>query len=164
MISVTEVETLLADPYAYYARRVLRLFPLDPLDAEVGAADYGNLVHATMARFIRRLAAGPWPGPDAARALFDDAAEAALAEAGARPGLLAFWRPRLTRIGGFVVAREEEARAANGIARSVTELKGEVLLRQPGPPRWSPGPTGSMCWPRAARHPRLQDRHPARRG
>ena len=65
---MTEVETLLADPYAFYARRVLGLRPVDPLDAEVGASDYGNLVHAAMARFIRRLAAGPWPGPDAARA------------------------------------------------------------------------------------------------
>ena len=45
-ISVTEVETLIADPYAFYAKRVLRLPPLDPLDAEVGAADYGTLVHA----------------------------------------------------------------------------------------------------------------------
>ncbi|RYI95435.1 MAG: double-strand break repair protein AddB, partial [Acetobacteraceae bacterium] len=76
-LSVTEVETLLADPYAFYARRVLRLNPVDPLDAEVGASDYGNLVHATMARFVRRLAAGPWPGPDAARAMFDEAADEA---------------------------------------------------------------------------------------
>ncbi|MDB5372754.1 MAG: addB, partial [Belnapia sp.] len=130
-ISVTEVETLLADPYAFYARRVLRLFPLDPLDAEVGAADYGNLVHAAMAGFIRWLAAGPWPGEVAAQAIFDEAAALALAEAGARPGLLAFWQPRLARIGGFVVEREAEARAGNAIARSLVELTGEIPLRQP---------------------------------
>lgn len=130
-ISVTEVETLLADPYAFYARRVLKLRSIDPLDAEVGASDYGNLVHAAMARFIRRLAAGPWPGEARAQAMFDEAAEVALAEAGARPGLLAFWRPRLARIGAFAVAQEAGARNGNGIARSVTEVKGEVTLRQP---------------------------------
>jgi ATP-dependent helicase/nuclease subunit B len=131
-ISVTEVETLIADPYAFYARRVLRLSPLDALDAEVGAADYGTLVHEAMARFVRRLAAGRWPGQDAAAAMFDAAAEEALAAAGARPGLAAFWRPRLARIGAFAVAQEAAARAGAGggrIAASQVELRGELPLR-----------------------------------
>lgn len=129
-ISVTEVETLIADPYAFYARRVLRLYPLDELDAEAGAADYGNLVHGAMARFIRRLGeGGRWPGHDAAAALFEAAAEEALAEAGARPGLVAFWRPRLARIGAFVIGQEAEARRAGRIVRSVVECRGELALR-----------------------------------
>jgi len=128
-ISVTEIETLIADPYAFYARRVLGLRPLDALDAEVGAADYGNLVHTAMARFIRRLGDGRWPGQDAAAALFEAAAEEALAEAGARPGLIAFWRPRLARIGGFAIAAEAEARRGGRILRSLTELRGALALR-----------------------------------
>ncbi|MDI3309734.1 MAG: double-strand break repair protein AddB [Acetobacteraceae bacterium] len=130
-ITVTEVETLIADPYAFYAKRVLGLRALDPLDADVGAADYGNLVHGTMARFIRRLGTGPWPGTDAAEAWFLQAAEEALAEAGARPGLIAFWRPRLVRIGGFAVAQEAEARQGKAIARSVIEVPGQFELRHP---------------------------------
>ncbi|WP_309139434.1 PD-(D/E)XK nuclease family protein [Siccirubricoccus sp. G192] len=128
-ISVTEVETLIADPYAYYARRVLRLRPLNDLDAEIGAADYGNLVHEAMARFIRRLTTGPWPGRDLAETWFAEAAEAALARGGARPGLVAFWRPRLLRIGEFVLAQEEAARSGGGIARSATEVPGRLELR-----------------------------------
>ncbi|WP_135465707.1 double-strand break repair protein AddB [Crenalkalicoccus roseus] len=128
-ISVTEIETLIADPYAFYARRVLRLSPLDPLDAEAGAADYGTLVHAAMARFVRRLGDGRWPGHDAAMALFEAAAEEALAQAGARPGLVAFWRPRLARIGAFVVAEEAAARRGGRILRSLTEIRGELPLR-----------------------------------
>jgi ATP-dependent helicase/nuclease subunit B len=128
-ISVTEVETLIADPYAFYAKRVLRLHPLDALDAEVGAADYGTLVHRAMALFVRKLDKG-WPGHDAASALFDAAAEEALAEAGARPGLVAFWRPRLSRIGGFAVTQEAAARQAAGRVReSRTEIRGEMPLR-----------------------------------
>ncbi|MFC7541655.1 PD-(D/E)XK nuclease family protein [Siccirubricoccus deserti] len=123
-IAVTEVETLLADPYAFYARRVLGLRALDPLDADVGAADYGNLVHAAMARFIQGL--GVWPGEAAAAALFRDAATAALEAAGARPGLAAFWRPRLARIGSFAVAAEAELRQVT--TKSQVELKGELKL------------------------------------
>jgi ATP-dependent helicase/nuclease subunit B len=129
-ISVTEVETLIADPYAFYAKRVLRLHPLDPLDADVGAADYGTLVHDTMANFVRRLGT-VWPGRDAAEAHFAAAAEAALETAGAHSGLAAFWRPRLGRIGAFVVAREEELRATGAIAASHTETKGLLELRHP---------------------------------
>ena len=33
-ISVTEVDRLKADPYAFYARRVLGLAALDPIDAD----------------------------------------------------------------------------------------------------------------------------------
>ena len=33
-LSVTEIETWIRDPYAIYARRILRLEPLDPIDAD----------------------------------------------------------------------------------------------------------------------------------
>ena len=42
-LSVTEIETWRRDPYAIYARHILRLKPLDPLDAEPGAAERGTL-------------------------------------------------------------------------------------------------------------------------
>lgn len=129
-ISVTEVETLIADPYAFYAKRVLRLHPLEPLDAEVGAADYGELVHDAMAGFVRRLG-DVWPGREAAEAQFANAAEAALQKAGAHSGLAAFWRPRLRRIGAFVVAREEELRQNGAVVRSHTETRGHLELRHP---------------------------------
>lgn len=128
-ISVTEVETLIADPYAFYARRVLRLRSLDPLDAELGAADYGTLVHDAMAGFVRRLGT-VWPGREAAEAHFAAAAEAALERARAQAGFAAFWRPRLKRIGGFVVAREEELRRTGQVVRSHTEVDGEFELRR----------------------------------
>ncbi|MBK1662618.1 PD-(D/E)XK nuclease family protein, partial [Paracraurococcus ruber] len=131
-ISVTQVETLIADPYAFYARNVLRLFPLDPLDAEAGVLDYGNLVHAAMAGFVKRLSDRPWPGEDAAEALWSEAAQRALEEAAPRPGLAAFWAPRLARIGGFVVEQEAALRLGAGRIRSVTEVKGEWPLRLDG--------------------------------
>ena len=46
-ISVTEVDRLKADPYSFYARRILRLSPLDPVDADPTAAWRGTAVHAS---------------------------------------------------------------------------------------------------------------------
>ncbi|MCQ4160668.1 double-strand break repair protein AddB [Roseomonas sp. GC11] len=139
-ISITEVADLMADPYGYYARRVLRLVPVEPLDAEVGASDYGQIVHQVMAGWTARLgdAPGGWPGREKAALWFAEEAEKALSEAAARPGLLAFWRPRLARIGGFVVAEEEAAHAqaqadpARAIRRRHAEVAGflEIANRQ----------------------------------
>jgi ATP-dependent helicase/nuclease subunit B len=125
-LSVTEVETLIADPYAFYARRVLKLSALDPLDAEVGAADYGMLVHDVLHRFVPRLA--PWPGEPAARVIWAECLEASLGESQVRPGFAAFWRPRLLRIGEFVLTEEAAARAGNAIQRSITEASGRLVL------------------------------------
>ena len=66
-LSVTAIETWLRDPYAIHARHVLRLRPLDPLDQETDAADYGELVHAGLHRFLREHGTA-WP-PDAAARL-----------------------------------------------------------------------------------------------
>ena len=54
-MSVTEVRTLIRDPYAVYARRVLGLRALDPLRPEPSAAERGNVLHDIMDRFLRGL-------------------------------------------------------------------------------------------------------------
>ncbi len=132
-ISVTEVPELLADPYGFYAKRVLRLRALEPLDADVGALDYGTIVHAALARFVTRVSRAPggWPGEDAAAAIWDAAAEEALEAQGPRPALAAFWRPRLRRIGAFVITEEARLREDGAIAASYTERKGELVLKRP---------------------------------
>ncbi|MDN3721588.1 double-strand break repair protein AddB [Roseibium salinum] len=70
-LSITEIERLIRDPYAIFARHVLELQPVDPIGGEPGAADKGNLVHDALARFLT-----VWSGP------FDDSAVAALTEIG----------------------------------------------------------------------------------
>jgi len=117
-LSVTEVETWLRDPYAIYARHVLRLRPLDPLDAETEAADYGNIVHAAMHRLIAEHA-DAWP-PDAAtfRAHF----ERALLRAEARPALRAWWQPRVHRIADWLAAVEAARGRPAAIAAEVAGI------------------------------------------
>jgi len=53
--SVTEIDTLRRDPYAIYAKKILRLRPLPPLIADPQAAERGQLYHAIMASFAEHL-------------------------------------------------------------------------------------------------------------
>lgn len=50
-ISVTGVETLIRDPYAVYARRLLRLESLKPIGAPHGPQERGTAVHAAIEKF-----------------------------------------------------------------------------------------------------------------
>jgi ATP-dependent helicase/nuclease subunit B len=50
-ISVTQVETLIRDPYAVYARRILGIECLAPIGAPIGPRERGNAVHKAIERF-----------------------------------------------------------------------------------------------------------------
>jgi ATP-dependent helicase/nuclease subunit B len=49
--SVTEIETLRRDPYAIFARRILRLRPIEPLIRDPDVAERGSLFHDILADF-----------------------------------------------------------------------------------------------------------------
>ena len=108
-LSVTEVETWLRDPYAIYARHVLRLRALDPLEQSADAADYGSIVHAAIAAFLAGL---PATYPPRAASLLRAQMLRALAEGGFRPALMAWWRPRLLRIADWAADAERDRRLA----------------------------------------------------
>ena len=55
-LSVTEIEHWLRDPYTIYAKHILRLTPLDPVDAEPGAAERGTVIHDAIGEFTQRFA------------------------------------------------------------------------------------------------------------
>lgn len=128
-LTLSDVATLLADPYAFYARRILRLAPLDPLEQEPGAADYGNLIHDAIHRFLKTLPR-PWPGQDAAAALWEAAAATALERAALRPAVEALWRVRLSRVGEFVAGME--AQRQSEVHRLWAELPGRLELHRQG--------------------------------
>ena len=120
------------DPYAIYARRILRLRRLADLEELADAADYGQIVHAALERWFRAHPSD-WPagGAERMQAVFAEV----LREAGLRPALAAWWAPRLDRIAAWC-ARTEEARRATGTPRTVlTELSGRMRLEDlPGGP------------------------------
>ena len=120
-LAVTEIETWMRDPYAIYARHVLRLRPLDPLAADPGAAERGQFIHRALDGFIRE-----WPDAlpaDAVDRLLDHG-RAAFGDLLARPEVWAFWWPRFERIARWLVATE---RARRPLIRPVaTEVAGRM--------------------------------------
>lgn len=52
-LSVTEIKTLVRDPYAIYARHLLKLRPLDPLRPEADARLRGVVLHEILEVFLR---------------------------------------------------------------------------------------------------------------
>ena len=106
-LSITEIETWRRDPYAIYARHVLRLKALDPIDADPGAADRGIVIHDALANFLK---AYPKRLPEDAVPRLLALGEQAFGELLKRPGVWAFWWPRYRRIAEWIAAKEAERR------------------------------------------------------
>lgn len=141
--SISDITTLMADPYAVYARKILKLSPLDPLDAENDASQFGEVVHAGLAKFF---ADSDITHPDALARL-TAALEHALHDARPREALAQWWRARLHRIAQWLLAAENERVAKNGLpAFRLLECAGE----------WSM-PEGFVLKGRADRVERDQD-------
>ncbi|HTN11551.1 MAG TPA: double-strand break repair protein AddB, partial [Acetobacteraceae bacterium] len=124
-LSVTEIETWLADPYAIHARRILRLEALKPLEQATDAADYGSLVHRGMQIFLADNGAA-WPAD--ALAQLRRAMDAALQRAPLRAALREWWRPRLYRIAAWVAEVEVARRSVAAPVALATEAKGDWLV------------------------------------
>ncbi|MBT6093452.1 MAG: double-strand break repair protein AddB [Rhodospirillaceae bacterium] len=123
-LSVTRIETLIRDPYAIYAGQILKLRPLDPLQADPGAAARGMIVHDALDEFIKTF-------PDT----LPDDAERHLLEIGrrhfdshlTRPGVRALWWPRFQRIAGWFIANERRRRD-QGFHTQATEVSGKLEI------------------------------------
>jgi ATP-dependent helicase/nuclease subunit B len=128
-LSVTQVETWMRDPYAVYARHVLRLRALEPIDADPTTADYGARIHKALDLFV---AAHPGPLPGNAVDALLEAGRAAFGALLEQPAIRAFWWPRFERIARWFVAAERERRPE--IAASATEVGGTLTLDVAGGP------------------------------
>ncbi|MGE0164895.1 MAG: double-strand break repair protein AddB [Dongiaceae bacterium] len=125
-IRVTEVEQWRRDPYAIYAKRILKLSALEPIDAEPGAADRGTWIHHALERFV----------VEHPQELPADALDRLLAigrqEFGtqlSRPAIAAFWWPRFEQIARWFVENERQRRPT--FAAVHAETKGQLEFAGP---------------------------------
>lgn len=127
-LSVSAIETLIANPYAIFARVILGLSPLPPLEGEPEGSDKGRLIHETLHRFARRFERELPPAITAElMGIFDE--HARLFEGHAR--VSAFWRPRLERFAQWFA--ETEA-ARRGGAQVFSEVSGQLTIEAAGGP------------------------------
>jgi ATP-dependent helicase/nuclease subunit B len=118
-ISVTAVDRLKADPFAFYAQAILRLRSLDPVDADHTARWKGEAVHQVFEEWLQHDECEP----DKLRGR----AERLLAQEAIHPMLRALWAPRLLEAIDWIAAMERENQAA-GRRPLTAEAKGETVL------------------------------------
>ncbi len=128
-LSVTRIEHWMANPYAIFAREILRLELMPELGGAPEASVRGRIIHQALHRFAARH-------PDALPADITAAllaeAEAGLTRLAAHPRVAAFWRPRFARFADWFAGSEPTRRT--GIARTVSEISGAIGLAAPGGP------------------------------
>jgi ATP-dependent helicase/nuclease subunit B len=123
-LTVTEIEHWLRDPYTIYAKHVLDLRVIDPVDTPPGVRDRGTVIHNAIAEFTERF--GQTLPDDMYGELIaiglrhfaplDDYAEAK-----------AFWWPRFERIARWFVSSFAPIRQAQ-LAELHSEIRGEIAF------------------------------------
>ena len=122
-LSVTAIEDWLRDPYTIYAKYVLKLVPLDPVDMPLSAADRGSAIHDALGEFTQIFSTTLPDHP--ARALLS-IGEKYFAPLMERPEARALWWPRFQRIARWF-SDWEIVRRGN-VSAIAAEIRGEIPI------------------------------------
>jgi len=118
-ISVTSVDRLKADPFAFYAQAILALRRLDPVDADHSAAWKGIAVHEVFEAWLKEDDCDPDKLVARARALMSGET--------IHPMLRALWQPRLMEAIRWI-EEQETTNQALGRRPLAAEKKGEATI------------------------------------
>lgn len=125
--SFSEVKTLRRDPYAIYARRVLRLDPIAELVRDPSVAERGTLYHAILEEFTSLGVAATDPrSGELMRAI----TERHFSEARLPPHIAATWRPRFDRVAELFLAWERDR--DDEISRRAVEARARLAVGETG--------------------------------
>ncbi len=145
-LSVSDIGLWMKDAYDLYAKRILKLAPLEALEADPGALERGIIVHRVLERFVK---AYPDELPEDALPRLLDLGRALFEDFSHRPQVRALWWPRFEQVARWVIAQERARRAG------ALEIRSEVAGRLELDGRLGLSPQGAR---RSAREP------PRRRG
>ena len=118
-ISVTSVDRLKADPFAFYAQAMLGLRTLDPLDAEHSARWRGTAVHEVLEHWLTE--------DDCSPEKLLPRAEALLRSEAVHPMVRALWAPRLMEAIKWIEEQVEDDRAGGRLPLKA-EISGETEI------------------------------------
>ena len=160
-LSVTAIEDWLRDPYTIYAKYILRLDPLDPVDMPLSAADRGSAIHDALGEFTQTFAdalpATARAGAARHRRKIFRAADGAARGAGAVVAAVSAHRRMVCRLGAGAARRDREDRRRDP-GRDQDSARQRAHLHAVGARRPDrAAPRRQLC------DPRLQDRPAADR-
>ena len=127
-LSVTEVKTLVKDPYDIYAKRILNLRKVDPIGRQADARDRGTAIHAITEQFSKTDQ--PW-SPDnlklnGAYKRFVDVMDSVLEDFAPTATLRLTWRAGVLRVLEWFLEDEAERRKLG--ASAAIEKLGEITF------------------------------------
>ncbi|MEY8119182.1 double-strand break repair protein AddB [Falsihalocynthiibacter sp. BN13B15] len=120
-LSVTQIKTLIRDPYAVYARHVLRLKPLDPLRQVASAPLRGTVLHSIFEAVVRDIPLSKL-NTASLMAVADKILEAEVPW----PAAQRIWRGKLGRLAEWFVATEHDRQSK--ATPTYFEKRGELRL------------------------------------
>jgi double-strand break repair protein AddB len=118
--SVTQIKTLIRDPYAIYARKTLRLDPLDPLAPTANAPLRGIIIHGILEQFIKE------GGGPSDRDRLMEISHTHFADRCPWPTIRAQWIARMDRAADIFLADEANRQATADMRK--TEVSGKISL------------------------------------
>lgn len=121
-LSLTNIARLIRDPYAIYARHILKLYPLDPLHAAPDPRDRGMVVHEVLERFVKTRPKVETRAEARRRLL--DIAVTVLAEQTPFPAARTLWLARLDRAADHFLTQDTR----HGGTPLIVETVGSVPL------------------------------------
>ncbi len=115
-ISISDMALWRQNPYAFYAKKILALSPLDDIDLDPGPLDRGTNVHGALELFFKR--------PHAERTLENllRDGETAFSDILDRPLVRAFWWPRFVTLAEAIVESDDLMVGLD--TRTLTEASG----------------------------------------
>ena len=140
-LSLTQIEKLIRDPYAIYARHILRLRKLDPLRHEPDPRLRGEVLHSILETFVKAAKTAP-----ADKALLLTISDDVLADRVVWPTARAIWRARIDRAAEAFIAFS----ASTGGTPVAIEEMGAIVFGEPAftlygkPDRIDQLPDGSL--------------------
>jgi double-strand break repair protein AddB len=102
-LSVTEIQRLIRDPYAVYAKHCLKLRPMNPLVQSPDAPVRGTILHEIMERFVKSVATDQTL---LSKTYLLQVASDVLQENAPWPAARAMWLARINRVADWFIERE----------------------------------------------------------
>lgn len=118
-VAVTDMDRLAADPYSFYARKILRLSKLDMVDADPGSAWRGTAVHRILELWYAQDKC------DLAR--LEQRARDLLRQGDSHPVVRALWQPRLLAAVEWI-AQQVASDLAQGRRIVAVEADGHITI------------------------------------
>ncbi len=120
--TISDVALLMSDPYALYAKRILKIRHVDSLAARPDASLFGDVVHKGYMTFLADTPS--FDAPDASEKLYR-ALLSSLPPGRPTPGTTAWWQARLRRVAEWCVRHECSRIVQRGTPRMIAlEVEG----------------------------------------